>query len=669
MLCRRAVRALGTAVDCMVFFYSFYWKSCMKKLVLFVGVVVCLYGASAQTGEKLEIRKTEFGIRKSPASILGGFSMRPVIIDTLYNAYSFNATYVNPIDYDPISNTVALVYRGTNNPATSSVNTGNEIFLRYSGDNGKTWSEKLGPMLNESVANMKYGRYPSVKIYNPGGMEKDPSKLTYGIAYSLFFNGEFQYTAGGIYQNATKQFGMDTEYSLDGQKFRYGTDCFPLFSNDGNLFNFGGIFPLTTSSAVSALALRTFVGTKWVAVQPDNWDWSVLSPPNDNWLNTAQAGGTGRDTQGNMYVGFFGIFSEYSNDYSKRGLSYSKSSNNGDDWTNLNIMPLNILEEYITSVGGLIDETRITGARRFPMPDNSVGEYYNGYSFVALAEDNVSFFTSITNFAEIVHYIEVNVNKGVWSIKKVHEADPTSFVFHIGQDNLYSAQTGAEMDIAVTADGTKMVAKWVAGFNQIYNEDIDKNGMQPDTIFTTDIFMSWRDVNNGTWSAPVNVTNDLFLDKLTHIPKTIRSINDIPLVQVCATLLNPADDKNIDSMIIKQDSTFIKSYVAMRTIDLGSVVGVQDNESAKSFPGETLAVHNDHLSTALHITYSTGRSGMISVDLVDIMGNAVQDVVHTAAEPGLYGIVADISSVPSGMYLVRLRTDDSQVVRQIVIVR
>jgi len=51
------------------------------------------------------------------------------------------------------------------------------------------------------------------------------------------------------------------------------------------------------------------------------------------------------------------------------------------------------------------------------------------------------------------------------------------------------------------------------------------------------------------------------------------------------------------------------------------------------------------------------------------MGNAVQDVVHTAAEPGLYGIVADISSVPSGMYLVRLRTDDSQVVRQIVIVR
>jgi hypothetical protein len=192
----------------------------MKKLVLFVGVVVCLYGASAQTGEKLEIRKTEFGIRKSPASILGGLSMRPVIIDTLYNAYSFNATYVNPIDYDPISNTVALVYRGTNNPATSSVNTGNEIFLRYSGDNGKTWSEKLGPMLNESVANMKYGRYPSVKIYNPGGMEKDPSKLTYGIAYSLFFNGEFQYTAGGIYQNGTKLFGMDTEYSLDGQKFK-----------------------------------------------------------------------------------------------------------------------------------------------------------------------------------------------------------------------------------------------------------------------------------------------------------------------------------------------------------------------------------------------------------------------------------------------------------------
>jgi hypothetical protein len=371
-----------------------------------------------------------------------------------------------------------------------------------------------------------------------------------------------------------------------------------------------------------------------------------------------------------MYVGFFGIFSEYSTDYTKRGLSYSKSSNNGDDWTDLNIMPLNILEQYITSVGGSIDETRITGARRFPMPDNTEGQYSNGYSFVALAEDNVSFFTSISNFAEIVHYIEVNVNKGVWSIKKVLEADPSSFVFHIGQDNLYSAQIGAEMDIAVTADGTKMVAKWVAGFNQIYNEDIDKNGTQPDTVYTTDIFMSWRDVNNGTWSAPVNITNDMFLDKLTHIPKTIRSINDIPLVQVCATLLNPADDKNIDSMVIKQDSTFIKSYVAMRTIDLGSVVGVQDTANPRSrSPGETLAVQNDHLSTALHITYSTGRSGMISVDLVDIMGNAVQDVVHTAAEPGLYGIVADISSVPSGMYLVRLRTDDSQVVRQIVIVR
>jgi len=641
----------------------------MKKLVLFVGVMVCLYGASAQAGEKLEIRKPEFGIRKTPPFVLGGLTARPVIIDTLYNGYSFNATYVNPIDYDPISNTVALVYRGTNDPATSSFNTGNEIFLRYSGDNGKTWSEKLGPMLDESVPNMKFGRYPSVKIHNPGGMEKDASKLTYGIAYSLFYNGEFRYTAGGIYQNGTKKFSMDTEYLLDGQKFTYGTDCFPLFSKDGKLYNFGGIYPLSTSSTVSALALRVFEGTKWEAVPPDNWDWSVLSPPNADWSSTAVAGGTGRDALGNMYVGFFGIFSEYSTDYTKRGLSYSKSSNNGDDWSDLNIMPLNILEQYITSIGGSINETRITGARRFLMPDNTQGQYSNGYSFVAIAEDNVSFFTSISNFAEIVHYIEVNVNKGVWSIKKVLEADPSSFVFHIGQDNLYSAQTGAEMDIAVTADGTKMVAKWVTGFNQIYNEDIDKNGTQPDTVYTTDIFMSWRDVNNGTWSAPVNITNDMFLDKLTHIPKTIRSINDIPLVQVCATLLNPADDKNIDSMIIKQDSTFIKSYVAMRTIDLSSVIGVQDNEPAKSVPSETLAVQNDYLSTALHITYSTGRSGKISVELVDIMGNTVQDVVHTETVPGLYGVVADISSVPSGMYLVRLRTNDSQVVKQIAIVR
>lgn len=641
----------------------------MKNLVLFVGVMICLYGASAQAGEKLEIRKPEFGIRKTPPFVLGGLTARPVIIDTLYNGYSFNATYVNPIDYDPISNTVALVYRGTNDPATSSFNTGNEIFLRYSGDNGKTWSEKLGPMLDESVEIMRFGRYPSVKIHNPGGIEKDASKLSYGIAYSLFYNGEFRYTAGGIYQNGTKKFSMDTEYSLDGQKFTYGTDCFPLFSKDGKLYNFGGIYPLSTSSTVSALALRVFMGTKWEAVPPDNWDWSVLSPPNADWSSTAIAGGTGRDALGNMYVGFFGIFSEYSTDYTKRGLSYSKSSNNGDDWSDLNIMPLNILEQYITSIGGSINETRITGARRFLMPDNTQGQYSNGYSFVAIAEDNVSFFTSISNFAEIVHYIEVNVNKGVWSIKKVLEADPSSFVFHIGQDNLYSAQTGAEMDIAVTADGTKMVAKWVTGFNQIYNEDIDKNGTQPDTVYTTDIFMSWRDVNNGTWSAPVNITNDMFLDKLTHIPKTIRSINDIPLVQVCATLLNPADDKNIDSMVIKQDSTFIKSYVAMRTIDLSSVIGVQDNEPAKSFSGETLAVQNDYLSTALHITYSTGRSGKISVELVDIMGNTVQDVVHTETVPGLYGVVADISSVPSGMYLVRLRTNDSQVVKQIAIVR
>lgn len=641
----------------------------MKKLVLFVGVMVCLYGASAQAGEKLEIRKPEFGIRKTPPFVLGGLTARPVIIDTLYNGYSFNATYVNPIDYDPISNTVALVYRGTNDPATSSFNTGNEIFLRYSGDNGKTWSEKLGPMLDESVEIMRFGRYPSVKIHNPGGIEKDASKLSYGIAYSLFYNGEFRYTAGGIYQNGTKKFSMDTEYSLDGQKFTYGTDCFPLFSKDGKLYNFGGIYPLSTSSTVSALALRVFMGTKWEAVPPDNWDWSVLSPPNADWSSTAIAGGTGRDALGNMYVGFFGIFSEYSTDYTKRGLSYSKSSNNGDDWSDLNIMPLNILEQYITSIGGSINETRIIGARRFLMPDNTQGQYSNGYSFVAIAEDNVSFFTSISNFAEIVHYIEVNVNKGVWSIKKVLEADPSSFVFHIGQDNLYSAQIGAEMDIAVTADGTKMVAKWVAGFNQIYNEDIDKNGTQPDTVYTTDIFMSWRDVNNGTWSAPVNITNDMFLDKLTHIPKTIRSINDIPLVQVCATLLNPADDKNIDSMVIKQDSTFIKSYVAMRTIDLSSVVGVQNSEPAKSFSGETLAVQNDYLSTALHITYSTGKIGMVSVELVDIMGNTVQEVVHTEAAPGLYGVVADISSVPSGMYLVRLRTPDSQVVRQVALVR
>lgn len=74
-------------------------------------------------------------------------------------------------------------------------------------------------------------------------------------------------------------------------------------------------------------------------------------------------------------------------------------------------------------------------------------------------------------------------------------------------------------------------------------------------------------------------------------------------------------------------------------------------------------------SAATTIRYNVPDAGRVVIELVDVIGQRVATLVDRTHQPGAYEVYLDVSTLPAGAYLYRMRSRDWQQSREITIVR
>jgi hypothetical protein len=135
--------------------------------------------------------------------------------------------------------------------------------------------------------------------------------------------------------------------------------------------------------------------------------------------------------------------------------------------------------------------------------------------------------------------VEIYYDGGQWGIRKISNASQFEDVAfwrqflsdgYNGANTQSPSQMGNELQIAATADNSKLLVKFLEAKNITV-----KVGGQDSVLGTTDVVVAMRDVGSGSWSLVKNATQSNIIDRITWIPKTLpNNLTDIPLITVQA---------------------------------------------------------------------------------------------------------------------------------------
>ncbi len=96
-----------------------------------------------------------------------------------------------------------------------------------------------------------------------------------------------------------------------------------------------------------------------------------------------------------------------------------------------------------------------------------------------------------------------------------------------------------------------------------------------------------------------------------------------------------------------------------------SVITGQNENPGEVSPALLEAIPNPVQShTRVRITLP--RSGMVNLDLCDIYGYRLRTLISGQREPGNYSFEADMTDLPAGVYMIRLRTGSETVTRKLI---
>ena len=70
-----------------------------------------------------------------------------------------------------------------------------------------------------------------------------------------------------------------------------------------------------------------------------------------------------------------------------------------------------------------------------------------------------------------------------------------------------------------------------------------------------------------------------------------------------------------------------------------------------------------------HIEYSVPYKTKISITIYDLVGREISNLVNEVQEPGYYDIKWDASLISSGMYFIRMQTNDFKSSQKVVLIK
>ncbi|MGQ9818406.1 MAG: T9SS type A sorting domain-containing protein [Candidatus Kapaibacteriales bacterium] len=617
-----------------------------------------IYCGKSFTPVQISMDNLPIGTLKQKGDQLLGVNFS--VFDSLANAYSYFSESQQPFVYVPDIGQLITIKRGywdiDKFPNYVGDNTKNNLFIRYSTDWGKSWSD---PNLVYKVQFGQYSnwwaRYPSVYAFE---YDNDiayvfTSPATNGSVWAGFINGLFY--QGTFFLSYSKLFSWE-----DGFQYNWGgtdsrivggmEDEQPFALAVGSLMVAGGL-PYEKTSNLGYRRTNDF--DRWVETIPPQWQASVFKVPQsstgDDSIRTSAMSGFAYGTDGNLY---FAAYANFANSALNRfTFGVSKSTDNGKTWTDFDIMPENTFDSYLADYGLSLQQV-----------------FWSLPQFVPFDADNFSFIVNINEdttqtgkpYQEALHQlVELYKENGIWGVRRV--ADLTGYVLaYVNSDGQsINNQLGEETQISRTVDGNYLVCKWV--------DFVDvKVGDTVYTRATNDIFVAVRKRYQSSWSNPINITESIDYDRITWIPNLVpNDLKDIPILKVM-TIPIEGEDPNV-ARLRQRNPEGEPQYVMMGFFDVSTEpanVTFEHNGSISK-----LSVYPNPVSNVASINFYADGFVNLEVALFSSDGQWTKSFYNGPVSAGVKGLSFDLSEFANGLYFVVVNANGKRYSEPLLIVK
>ena len=419
---------------------------------------------------------------------------------------------------------------------------------------------------------------------------------------------------------------------------------------------------------------------------PTQWDVSQFVNPND--LTTTFNGSAllGADVEGRLYMLVNNIFAD---DDQNRVPAVSISEDQGATWSNFGRMPVNALDAYRSEVGW--DNIAVYGP-------------YQGDALVVTGVNKFSYFFRVRQINDQNNIINIDIveaqyDNGAWTLVRVAELngfplefgradEPSDAISEAAWLPSYALTSGGhEVGAAITADGGALVVKWIdenpdRGYIQ-FDETLtayfnSQGNWQPnefDSLLTTDVYMAYRNMD-GSWSTPVNHTDDIAYDKGTRIPKTVPDLRNVPVLSLGTFPLEQFNPEYSFFQALSQlpDLVFDANVDrrAPKVVQVGFFNAIEPtsvNEDVMNYSFNLNAVAPNPAQNEAEVTFTMDVPGTVSVDVFSTTGSKVASVYNGFLSAGIHGLMVDASSFATGTYYVALTVNGQRLTQPLAIVK
>ena len=599
-----------------------------------------------------------------------GLTVLDQTTDALYNNY----LNVTPFIYEPISNTLMLVFHVRNfqtNPITGELN------ILYSTNDGANWVKRQIFSKSGSIT-----VWPSISAINPDAVT-NPNELKL-LVYSVLAQ----------YDNIKDYPWSGAQYVIvDGTN---SPDGYPIVSPRNNSAQKWWTCTTTSSSSnyfYQAGMTSVVDQNNWqqrgcygvgmfeysphydllVSQVPPQWGFDRFKAPEQTGYYNGPIN-IDADKDGNVYA----IVNNISSSATDRTPAVSKSVDHGYTWSEFIPMPQTIIDAYIISQGGAIL------ADHSPFPWNTIAYQTNG--FVVTGVDEYSFLIRIIVWIDdntfSLHIVEAYFKDGVWGIRKVANFKLSNFepffpfvienVAPTGSttmlDTLLTSNLGNELQISKTADGEYLIAKYIDFRDDYYHfptpYSIYNGQITFDSIPTTDVFCSYRKKTETEWSPAVNVTNTVFYDKFSYIPPIVPSITKVPLITFQTfKATNTAYPRYPYPDMLQQLCVDQTQNIAFTMVDL-TVNAV--NEPPK-FNFSLRDAYPNPSTDKAEIGFNLDKSAQVRLEVFSPLGQKIATLVNSWQSDGIHAVNFDTHSLANGVYYYTITVDGTTATKMMVV--
>ncbi|HVZ38089.1 MAG TPA: hypothetical protein VHI13_02345 [Candidatus Kapabacteria bacterium] len=340
-----------------------------------------------------------------------------------------------------------------------------------------------GPLHNNSEG---LGRYLGITILNKTNSDKPADRL-YHFTFPVVNNDAFGTTFQGFLDgdlNPLSSAEANTGVNSGGTTVTWSTESKTVFSSDGNV--------AVTIGDMSAnnIGIRRYdlsSGTLSADIPPQ-FEASNYSDPGTPDSRTSLIVGIGRNgSEQKIYAGIMSRFPASDAEGGTRPYpAVTVSTDNGVTWSSLDILPVSVVRAYATANGA--------------NPDSTLFPYNQAQDVFVTGTDEYSFIMNMfevnadrTDGNELRQLVEVYHNSNGWGIRKIADISGIIFTFDpIAPATTRANQVANEAHVSVTADGKFYLVKWVEIVNIMMDQDINGDGNTPDTLQTSDVFVTGR---------------------------------------------------------------------------------------------------------------------------------------------------------------------------------